>query len=339
MFCRNPDNPDKQSGVALVVALLVFAICAALLVGLQRDFMRAYQRGSNQFLSEQSWAYLVGAEDLAALALALDYEADNQRELRRDDLTEIWAQEAVPYALDEGGWMAGSLTDLQGLFNLNSLAGQLTEAQGAGRFSAPQQLFIRMLQALPEQNLTQYEAFAITEAIGDWLDGDDNPRPNGAEAAYYTAQTPAYRPGNRAMASVSELRAVANMTPVLYRVLEPLVTVWPREPLPINIHTAPATLLRAINADGNLSPLSEQDGEALVLRRLETGFVDLEDFFSQPEFVDVPRDGLSSLLGESSSYFKLSARVEIADREQRMYSVLRRDAEQVSVLHRARGAL
>lgn len=339
MYCRNCRAPESERGVALVVALLVFAICAALLVGLQRDFLRAYQRGSNLFLAEQSWAYLRGAEDLAGLLLTLDFDADSRRELRRDDLTEIWAQEATPYALDEGGWMAGDLADLQGRFNLNSLANQLPASPGAERFTPAQQFFIRMLQALGELVVTEYEAVAITEAIGDWMDVDDNPRLNGTESAYYSALTPAYRPANRAMATVSELRAVANVTPELYRALEPLVTVWPRTPSPINIHTAPATLLRAMNVDGNLSPLSERDGETLALRRLETGYVDLEDFLAQPEFVDGPREGLASLLGESSSYFLLSARVEIADREQRLYSVLRREAQQVSVLQRLRGAL
>ncbi len=52
----------------------------------------------------------------------------------------------------------------------------------------------------------------------------------GAEDEYYAAQTPAYRAANRPMSSVSELRAVAHMTPEIYRALLPWVTVWPQEP-------------------------------------------------------------------------------------------------------------
>ena len=38
-----------QRGAALIVALLVFAIASALMVGLQRDFTLQLQRGSNSF--------------------------------------------------------------------------------------------------------------------------------------------------------------------------------------------------------------------------------------------------------------------------------------------------
>jgi general secretion pathway protein K len=325
--------------VALVVALLVFAICAALLVALQRDFTLAYQRGSNRMLEEQGWAYLRGAEELAALALQLDFDADVARDTPRDDLTEIWAQEATPYALDEGGWMVGALVDLQGRFNLNALAAPVSEGEGAARYNAPQQFFIRLLQALEGVEMTEYEAVAITEAIGDWVDSDDVPRLNGAESGFYGAMTPAYRAANQPMRSVEELRAVANVTPEIYAALAPLVTVWPEDPAGLNLHTAALPLLRAVNADGSLQPLSLADGEALLQQRQESGFADREDFLAQPVFAEAGLEGAASLLGESSSYFLLTARVEIADREQRLYSVLHRASRQVNVLLRKRAAL
>ena len=63
------------------------------------------------------------------------------REQPRDDLLEIWAQTPPPYALDEGGWMAGCLRDLQGRFNLNSLAARVPRTTkrrpgGQPRFTA-----------------------------------------------------------------------------------------------------------------------------------------------------------------------------------------------------------
>jgi general secretion pathway protein K len=336
MCCRSPRG---QRGVALLVALLVFAICATLLVALQRDFTRVYQRGSNRFLEEQGWAYLRGAEELAALALQVDFDSDAGRDAPRDDLTEIWAQEATPYALDEGGWMLGELADLQGRFNLNSLAAQPREGTGAARFTPEQALFIRMLQALEALPLTEFEAIAVTESIADWLDADEVPRLNGAESSSYTARTPAYRAANQPLRSVEELRAVANVTPALYLALEPLVTVWPQAATGINLHTAPLPLLRAINADDSLQPLSLADGETLLQQRQDPGFLDRDDFFSQPVFAEADLEGAAALFGESSSYFLLTARVEIADREQRLYSVLRRESRQVDVLLRMRAAL
>jgi general secretion pathway protein K len=341
MSCRTC-NPRRQQGAALVVAMLVFALCASLVVAMKGEFTRFYQRGANLFLAEQSYAYLRGAEELATLALLADYDRDKSAETPRDDLTEIWAQPPAPYALDEGGWLRGSLTDLQGRFNLNTLAARAGgEGEGAARFTAAQAQFIRLLQTLEEPRVTEQEAVLITESIGDWLDADGTPSPDGAEDDYYFSRSPAYRTANRPMASVSELRAVAYVTPEIYRALEGLVTVWPARPGTLNIHTAPAAVLRSINADDDLLPLSEGEGEALVARREEGGFDDLEAFLASPVFDDRRErmERARTLLGEASSHFLLEAEVEVADRRMRLYSVLERRQRSVSALVRASGSL
>ena len=127
-------------------------------------------------LAEQAYAYLRGAEELAGLALLLDYDQDQGGEQPRDDLQEIWAQPTTPYALDEGGWLLGSLQDLQGRFNLNSLVGT---AAGENRFTPAQAQFIRLLQALEEPPVSEQEAVLITASVADWLDQDDRPAPTG----------------------------------------------------------------------------------------------------------------------------------------------------------------
>jgi general secretion pathway protein K len=323
-----------------VVALLVFALCAALIVAMKGEFTRLYQRGANLFLAEQAYAYLRGAEELAALALLADYDLDQSNEQPRDDLDEIWAQPPAPYALDEGGWLVGSLSDLQGRFNLNALAAR-SRGEGAARFTPAQAQFIRLLQALEEPPVTEQEAILITESIGDWLDGDSTPSPNGAEDDYYFGRTPAYRAANRPMASVSELRSVAYVTPEIYRALAELVTVWPGNPAPLNIHTAPATVLRSISADDELLPLSEAEGELLLALREEGGFVDVDTFLSSPVFDDRRErmEQARTLLGEASSHFLLEAEVEVADRRMRLYSVLERRQRSVRALARASGSL
>jgi general secretion pathway protein K len=105
----------------LIIAMLVFALSATLLVALQREFSLALQRGTNQLFSEQAWAYLIGAEELAKLALQADHLLDARSATAADHLGELWAQPATPYPLDAGGWMTGQLTDLQGRINLNML--------------------------------------------------------------------------------------------------------------------------------------------------------------------------------------------------------------------------
>ena len=346
MHCRHYSRA-RQGGAALIVALLVFALCTALIVALEVEFNRFYQRAGNLLLMEQANVYLRGAEELATLVLLADYDEDSKREQPRDDLTELWAQEAQPYPLEEGVMLQGALQDLQGRFNLNRLAervaqpGEGEESVDRPRFTPAQVQFIRLLQTLGEPQLSEQQAIIVTESVSDWLDSDLEPASLGAEDDYYFVQDPAYRSANRPMASSSELLAVANVTPQLYRALAPLVTVWPQVPAPLNIHTAPAAVLRSINADDDWQPLTEADGEALVQRRKELGFADMDDFLASPEFAgkEEQMEQARSLLGQDTGYFLLTAEVKVADREMRLYSVLQREGRQVSALARAAGSL
>lgn len=334
-------RPAGQRGAALVVALLVFALSTALIVAMKGEFDRFYRRGANIFLAEQAHAYLRGAEDLASIALQADFDQDKQREKPRDDLLEIWAQPTTPYALDDGGWLLGSLEDLQGRFNLNSLEQSAGEGPGVPRYTPAQKQFIRLLQALEEPLVSEQEAILIADSIGDWLDRDGEPSANGVEDDYYYGLTPAYRSANGPMASVSELMAVANMSPEIYRALAPWVTVWPVAAAPMNIHTAPPILLRTINVNESLSPLSEADGQTLADYRESTGFADIDDLLSNPVFGTEPEklSEIKPLLGESSAYFLLEAEVEVADRQVRLYSVLQRLERRVGAVFRTSGGL
>lgn len=335
---RRP-TAHRQNGVALVVALLVFALCASLLVALQRDFFIEYRRVAGVLLSAQGDAYLRGAEELAELALALDHDTETATNDTRDTLKDVWAQEAQPYPLDEGGWLIGGLEDLQGRFNLNNLGGAPLTGEGAAGYRPAQQVFIRLLQSLEGLQIDAYQAAAITESVSDWIDADSEPRNNGAEASYYVSLSPSYRPADGPMASVSELRAVANVTPEIYRALRDFVTVWPPQPSPINVHTAPLTVLRSLNVDGSLEPLALSDAQAMVAVREDGGFESIEAFLAQPAYAGASVAAISSLIGESSDYFLLTARVELGDRELRRFSVLRRQEREVVVLQRTDASL
>ncbi|MEM8659848.1 MAG: type II secretion system minor pseudopilin GspK, partial [Pseudomonadota bacterium] len=286
MRCPHCKTSKSQNGAALVVALLVFALCAALVIAMASEFTRYYQRGANILISEQASAYLRGAEELAVLALKADFDATDP-ENPRDDLMEFWAKPPPPYLLDDGGRMDGCLHDLQGRFNLNLLAERVTRSDDENQnnrppYTAAQAQFIRLLQALGEPQVSQEQAEQITEAVTDWLDPDMEPAFDGAEDDFYFGLSPGYRTANRPMGSISELRAVAGMSPEIYRALEPYITVWPQAPALMNIHTAPAMLLRTINEDQDLRPLSESEGSALQEQQREPGpgFVDMEDFLN-----------------------------------------------------------
>ncbi len=337
----------RQRGVALVVSLLVFSLAAAFVVAMSSEFMLFMKRSSNVFVASESYAYLRGGEDLAKLALIQDAQADTQAGRERDDLTELWAQPVVPYALDNGGMLSGSIQDLSGRLFLNNLGvdasagdddeeggGSALGVNGVEAFTAPQRRFLRLLQSFEEPQVSEQDARLILEAIRDWMDKDNNPSDFGAEDNYYIDFEPSYRAGNRQFRSVSELRLVAYMTPELYLAIEPFVTVWGDGSL--NIQTAPAQVLRTLNAPEQLQPLSEGEAEALVALRGEEGFESVQALLNSPVLANLRVD--SSGLTEKTDYFLYSGQVEVADRRSTLYSVLHRQAGQVKTLLRSGGA-
>ena len=66
-----------------------------------------------------------------------------------------------------------------------------------------------LLMALPGMTLD------VADAILDWLDEDDEPRPFGAEAEYYTTLPTPYEPKNGPIDSIEELLLVRGVTPDL----------------------------------------------------------------------------------------------------------------------------
>jgi hypothetical protein len=70
-------------------------------------------------------------------------------------------------------------------------------------------LLYNVLMLLP--NMTD----DVANAIVDWLDPDDNPRPNGAESDYYGSLQPPYQAKNGPLDSLEELLLVRGVTPQL----------------------------------------------------------------------------------------------------------------------------
>ena len=373
MSCPPPKPDASQNGAALVVAMLVFALVSALLVGLQRDFSLTLQRGTNQLFSEQAWAYLIGAEGLAALALQADSREDARAKEPSDNLNEIWAQPPTPYPLDAGGWLSGGIEDLQGRLNLNLLPGgtavshsnpggdESTDSEegaenmpssgdgSAGapmlsnddmkRWTAPQKVLIRLLQSLGEASLSLDEAMALTDAITDFIDSDAERRMRGAEDAEYRYADYPYLPANRALASVSELRAVRGMTEPIYRALAPMVTVWPETGGRLNILTSPLPVLRALNADDQMLPLPEMEAERLDMLRREGEITSVSDLLIDPVFEGRQLAELEPLLDIRSDWFLLDATVELVERERHLFSVLHRMPERTVAVFRSEGEL
>ena len=156
---------------------------------------------------------------------------------------------------------------------------------------------------------------ALTDAVTDFIDRDAERRLSGAEEGDYRYADYPYLPANRALASVSELRAVRGMTEPVYQALAPLLTVWPETNGRLNILTCPLPVLRSLNGDDQLSPLDEIAAQRLHELRREGEIGTVADLLADPRFEGQSMGQLEPLLDIRSDWFLLDATVELVERE------------------------
>lgn len=320
-----------QRGAALILALVVVVTATVLATAMGNEFLVALNRVENQLFGKQSAAYMQGGEGLARSVLMTDSTSNNSI----DHISEGWLENPQEFPFEQGV-IVGRICDLQGRFNLNNLA---SAPSSVTTYSADHELFIRLLQTLPlETPLDQQQAEELSNTIIDWIDADDQVRtPGGAESSYYADLELAYRPGNRPLHSVTELRWVKNISDELYTALEPHVVALPKA-TQLNVNTASALVLSSINAQTLLEPITYGEAETLLISRdgelgltneqvLEgvgtTGFQTLDDFVDSHPAPQLQTDHLSL----RSDYFLLESKILFLEREAQLYSVLFRDSD------------
>jgi general secretion pathway protein K len=219
--------PTKQTGLALITAMLVVAIAATTAAYLSLDQQIWSRQAQN--LTDRAQAEIVraGALEWAIIILAKDAKDNPQS----DDKTENWAKGLPPLAV-EGGQVAGRIIDAQGRFNLNNLVrGGVPSPPDIGAFR-------HLLQSLElDPNLT--------DAVIDWIDADSNASAAGAEDIDYLQMQTPYRAANQPLQSVEELRLVRGFTKEMVDKIRPFVTALP-QPTAINVNTADKKVLEAV---------------------------------------------------------------------------------------------
>lgn len=98
---------------------------------------------------------------------------------------------------------------------------------------------------LQSVGLAEPEADKLVDSIQDWRDPDSLSRPAGAEEEAYKSAGLSQRPANAPFQTLDELRLVMGMTAELYRRIEPMITIYSRQP-GINVTIASRDVLLAI---------------------------------------------------------------------------------------------
>lgn len=349
-------TPKKQAGAALVVAMLIISLVTAIAAtsSLRHHFM--LRRLSNQLKVTQLNSYLRATEMIAKKALTADLQLDSQQNYRFDHWGEIWAQKVPPFLI-EGGSYGGEIIDLQGRFNLNTLAQkkQLDPSKTVP-FTIEQGIFIRLLQSYNDDNLqiTNEQAVEITKAALDWVDADTTENFSYCEDNAYTAieKRKPHRTANQPFMSVSELRLLCNMPPELYIRIKEDLTVWPRTgKSTINVNTASKAILRSVflpSTDVSWFQTSWKSGQSYTaprpledrdleqfLEQQKQGFTSWSQVQSTLSYVE-PWPAQSPVLSLHSDYFLLKAVAELDGLTQRYLSVLdRTTSNKIKVLFRS----
>jgi len=88
------------------------------------------------------------------------------------------------------------------------------------------------------------EAESLVDALEDWKDTDDDPRPHGGEAADYARAGSPFRPANRPLQRLDELLRIRGFSDSLADRIAPFVTV--QGDGRVNLNTAPVPVLASL---------------------------------------------------------------------------------------------
>ncbi len=298
-----PRFPVRQSGVALIMAVLVVALATILAINVTFSSMLDQRRSANLFAVDQGFEVALGAE-----AWAADFLRKDLQDSQQDHLGEAWAQTLPPLPIDEGvGTVEGRLEDMQGRFNLNNLV----FGDGTTNEAAVQQLerILEMAGIEP----------AWAAMIADWIDSDTNPAfPDGAEDPVYTGLDPPHLAANMPITRVSELMALPEFGPERLRRLRPYITALPVG-TKLNVCTAPGAVLDSLEDGLRQFSLDEKE---LAARRKNACFPTLEDL--RGTLGESKYDAVQESLAESSGWFRATVWVTIGTTQFTLYSLLAR---------------
>ena len=291
----------RQQGVALLSVLLVVVIATVLSVSMIRHQNLTIHKARNVSDHGQAKQYAIGGEELARQILWLD--TDSSPEV--DHLQEDWAAGDLVFEF-ENGEVAMKIEDLQGRFNINSLM----MSGNAGR-----QAQVRFVQLLHHVGL---DTMFMDRAI-DWMDGDIETRPLGAEDYAYLGLERPYRTASQLIVDTTELRLLLDMDAESFDLLLPFISALPDPSASLNVNTAPPEVLQTVS--DRLS--SEMSNDLIIERDNQEGYQSVTEFLQSSYVAGL---GIATTgLGVQSKFFEIRIRARYFERDAYLTSIVQRN--------------
>lgn len=336
----------KQCGVALITVMLIVALCAVIASQMTARLQVQMQRSANITFNQQAYWYAMGAEAFTKRVLISIF----QKEKKVTHLGQQWAEGESTFPVDFGE-ISGEITDLHSCLNLNALRAPLkSSSSNSGnsnnnrnnsrnnKKNLARLAFEGLLINLQLDNVSQFEAESMADALTDWLDANSSiSSAGGAEDNDYAAKEFPYLAANNYLASVNELRVIEHFTPAVIEAIKPYVCVIPAsDKHKININTIDGEHVALLQA---LLDSTEDEAQDILSARGEEGFGDKDDFYNLPEVVKLKNfNDKKDQFVVDSEYFTLQTNASFNNSFFAMKSVMKViDNKKIEVLSRTVG--
>ena len=306
---------EDQRGVALVLTLLILTLLVVTGLEMNRAVRVEATLAENfRDLTQASCIAQSGVEIARALIQDDDPSYDGPDE--RWAQFEILAAHSARFFPE--GYFSGRILDENSKFNPNGVVDPYGN------------LNLKKKEQMERLFLLLGHPTDWTDALLDWLDADDQPRPRGAEKEFYLSKKNPHLPKNGPLDSLDELLLIKGVTPSLLYGEEGkeglLNYLTVQSDGRININTASLPVLMS------LSPKIDQAmAKAVLTYRMEKPFRKMEDLRALPGWETV-YPSISSEITVGSSFFSVEVLGIYREARATSQAVIRREGRKTRVL-------
>jgi general secretion pathway protein K len=279
-------------GFALVITLIV----TALLVALVTEFIAEVyvDTTSKQSYVDGQKAGLMAESGVSGAIAMLQFSLSKKN---YTSLHDFWAK---PIDLpEEQGSLRVIVEDENARLSLNHISGAngvfISETDPSGSYYGSAKRFFTKMN-LPASDLC--------DAIADWIDDNDIPKPGGAESQWYTNRKPSVQQQNRPFYTVEELALVKGFSSDVMEQIRPFVTVYGESSVAarVNVNTASKEVLMALD-----ERITDSVAEQIIDHRKNTPFTPDKGLGSVPGLDSRIAQELSLRITNKSTIFRIRA--------------------------------